>query len=328
MILVVGGAGYIGSHFTYRLRELGRAHIVFDNFEKGHRAAVPGSTVFEGDLRILESLRKVFREHKIEQVVHTAAYISVGESAREPDKYFLNNLVGVQNLLQAMREASVDQLVFSSTAAVYGEPEQVPIPEEHPKRPTSPYGSSKRGAELLMEAAGTDWGLRTTVLRYFNAAGAHPEGLLGEDHTPEEHLIPLALFTADGRRPALKLFGTDYPTEDGTCVRDYVHILDLAQAHLLALDRMAKGSGSSQFNLGNGKGFSVRQVISAVQEVTGKPVPYDEVERRPGDPARLVASSEKAKSELGWQPDYPDLITMVQHAWKWHESHPQGYATT
>ncbi|HVL38433.1 MAG TPA: UDP-glucose 4-epimerase GalE [Fimbriimonadaceae bacterium] len=325
MILVVGGAGYIGSHMCKLLREVGEPHLIFDNFEQGHRGALQGSPHVQGDLRNPEDLRGVFANHEIDVVMHFAAYISVGESVREPGKYWTNNTAGVLNLLEAMREANVGKFVFSSTAAIFGEPQYVPIDEEHPKNPTSPYGDSKLAVERMLPAYDRAHQIKSVSLRYFNAAGADPDGLLGEDHDPEEHLIPVAILAALGKRPGMKIFGTDYDTPDGTCVRDYIHILDLAQAHLLAVRHLRNGGESLQYNLGNGQGFSVREVLDMVERVIGREVPKEEGPRRPGDPAKLVASSEKIRRELGWQPRHPSLEEMVRHAWNWRLKHPDGY---
>lgn len=325
MVLVVGGAGYIGSHLCKRLREAEEPHLVFDNFEQGHQAAMQGSTAIAGDLRNPEDLERVFAEHPIDVVMHFAAYISVGESVREPGKYWRNNAFGALNLLEAMRGAGVSKFVFSSTAAIFGEPDRVPIDENHPKRPTSPYGQSKLVVERMLADYDAAHGLKSVCLRYFNAAGASPDGDLGEDHTPEEHLIPAAMLAALGRRPGLKLFGTDYDTPDGTCVRDYIHILDLAEAHLLAVRHLRDGGDSRQYNLGNGVGFSVREVIEMVEKVSGRTVPWEHAPRRPGDPATLVAASDRIRSDWGWAPKYPELETIVRHAWQWFDARPNGY---
>lgn len=324
MILVIGGAGYIGSHMCALLRDRGIEHLVFDNFSAGHREAIQGSPFVEGDLRHRQDLDAAL-SRDIDLVMHFAAYISVGESVRDPGKYFENNTFGVMTLLDAMRAHRVEKFVFSSTAAVFGEPTYVPINEAHPKSPTSPYGESKLMVERMLAAYDVAHNLKSVCLRYFNAAGAHPSGLIGEDHTPEEHLIPVAIQAILGLRPGLKVFGTDYDTPDGTCIRDYAHILDLASAHLLAVDHLRKGGESRQYNLGNGQGFSVRQVIDTVSRVAGKQVPYEDAERRPGDPARLIASSERIKGDWGWAPEYPELETIVEHAWAWHKAHPKGY---
>lgn len=341
MILVVGGAGYIGSHFCKLLRQSGEAHAVFDSLEKGHESALgsasPGSgrsRLIQGDLRdqdsIVKALEELYDEADVQAVVHFAAYIEVGESMAEPDRYWQNNLEGTRNLLEAIVEFEVPRIVFSSTAAVYGEPQNVPIPEDHPLQPTNVYGETKLAVENLLEEYGEKHGLDSVRLRYFNASGADPEGELGEDHRPETHLIPRALLAALGRVPPLKLFGTDYPTPDGTCVRDYIHVWDLAQAHLLALRYLRfrsdeEGLVSTAMNLGSGRGFSVREVIDVASRVAGRPVPYEEAPRREGDPAVLVAGNQKAREVLGWRPQYDDLELIVKHAWDWLEAHPEGY---
>lgn len=325
-VLVCGGAGYIGSHLVKALRQAGREHVVLDNFSKGHRAAVEGSPVVEADLNDLASVREVFAKHDIGTVLHFAASIEVGESVQDPAPYWRNNVLAVHNLLGAMREAGVGQFVFSSTAAVYGEPQQVPIPEDHPKDPTNPYGDTKLAVERMVAGYGRAYGMRSVVFRYFNACGADPEGVLGEDHDPETHLIPRILLAVAGRAPQITVFGTDYPTEDGTCVRDFVHVADLAAAHVRAVDHLESGGASKTFNLGNGTGASVRQVLEAVEEVTGKPVPVAYGERRAGDPARLVADSSAVRREWGWEPRYPDVRDAVRHAWDWMQAHPDGYA--
>lgn len=326
MILVVGGAGYIGSHMLKLLREQNEPHIVFDNFENGHRGALLGSPAIEGDLRNSEDLKRAFSENKdIDVVMHFAAYISVGESVREPGKYWSNNTAGVLNLLDAMNQASVNKFVFSSTAAIFGEPQYVPIDEDHPKAPTSPYGQSKLAVENMLADFDRGKNIKSVCLRYFNACGADPSGEIGEDHSPEEHLIPVAILSALGRRPSMKVFGSDYDTPDGTCVRDYIHVLDLAEAHLAAVRHLRKGGESRQYNLGNGKGFSVRQVLDTTEKAIGKEVPREDGPRRPGDPATLIASSDKVAKDWGWKPKYPELETIIQHAWEWHRTHPEGY---
>lgn len=327
MILVLGGAGYIGSHMVKLLRQSGERHLVFDNLEQGHKAAVEGSALFVGDLRNADDLRRVFSQNPdIDIVMHFAAYIAVGESVREPGRYFENNTCAVLGLLETMREFGIAKFVFSSTAAIFGEPQYVPIDEAHPKNPTSPYGDSKLFVERICDAYDTAHGLKSVCLRYFNAAGADPEGVLGEDHHPESHLIPLAIWAAQGRAGALKLFGTDYDTPDGTCVRDYIHVDDLAQAHLLAVRHLRQAGDSRRYNLGNGQGFSVREVIDTVSKIAGTPVPFEGAPRRAGDPARLIASSEAIRRDWSWSPRYPDLHTIVEHAWRWFEAHPNGYA--
>jgi UDP-glucose 4-epimerase len=325
MIMVVGGAGYIGSHMCKLLREAGESYFVFDNLEQGHGKALQGADLVQGDLRNASDVRQAIASKNPDVVMHFAAYISVGESVREPGKYWHNNTEGVRLLLEEMRQANVSKFVFSSTAAIFGEPQYVPIDEEHPKNPTSPYGDSKLAVERMLPAYDRAFGIKSVALRYFNAAGADPDGVLGEDHHPEEHLIPVALDAALGKRVALKIFGTDYDTPDGTCVRDYIHILDLAQAHLLAVNHLRSGGESRQYNLGNGQGFSVRQVIDTVEQTIGRQVPKEEADRRPGDPATLVASSEKIRRDWGWTPKYPDLGTIAQHAWQWRQANPNGY---
>lgn len=327
MILVVGGAGYIGSHVVRLLVEQNAQVIVFDNLSAGHEQAVPRNIpLFEGDLLDKASLSRVFQEYPaIDTVMHFGASISVGESVRNPSLYYRNNVTGTLSLLDAMVEAGVSKLVFSSTAATYGEPQQVPIPESHPKHPTSPYGHSKLVVEQILQAYEVAYGLRSVIFRYFNASGAHPSAQIGEDHRPEEHLIPVAIKAAQGLRPSLKLFGTDYPTPDGTCVRDYIHVCDLAEAHWKGVQWLADGKPSETFNLGNGEGYSVRQVVELVSEVTGMQVPFETADRRAGDPAVLVASSAKAKELLGWEPQRPQLKTIIEDAWRWHSTHPNGY---
>lgn len=309
------------------LREEGEKHLIFDNLEQGHREAVQESPLFIGDLRNPDDLRRCFSENpSIDVVMHFAAYIAVGESVQDPAKYFHNNTTAVVGLLDVMREFGINKFVFSSTAAIFGEPEYVPIDEQHPKRPESPYGDSKLMVERICEAYDVAYGLKSVCLRYFNAAGADPEGLLGEDHHPESHLIPLAIFAALGRRDSLKVFGTDYATEDGTCVRDYIHILDLASAHLLAVRHLVGDGDSRRYNLGNGKGFSVREVLNTVGSVAGQPVPFDEAPRRAGDPAVLIAASDRIRADWGWNPQYPELRTIVEHAFRWFVNHPAGYS--
>ncbi|HEY0867412.1 MAG TPA: UDP-glucose 4-epimerase GalE [Fimbriimonas sp.] len=326
MILVLGGAGYIGSHMLKLLREQGEKHLVFDNLEQGHREALQGSPLFQGDLRRKEDLERVFRENpEIDVVMHFAAYIAVGESVREPGRYYENNTSAVLQLLEAMRRHGVAKFVFSSTAAVFGEPQYVPIDEKHPQAPTSPYGASKLMVERMLDDFDVAHQTKSVCLRYFNAAGADPENRIGEDHDPETHLIPVAILAAMGKMPKLKIFGTDYDTPDGTCVRDYIHILDLAQAHLLAVRHLRDGGESRKYNLGNGQGFTVRQVIETVEQVSGLPVPHEEGPRRAGDPARLIASSDLVRRDWGWQPKYTNLATIVGHAWEWHRTHPDGY---
>ncbi len=324
-ILVTGGAGYIGSHTVRELVKSGHQVLAYDNLTKGHRAAVHGVGLAQGDTGDSAMLKKLFYEYKIEAVMHFAASSLVCESVRRPTEYYHNNVVKGLALLDAMVESEVKLLVFSSTAAVYGEPVEVPIPEDHPCLPTNPYGSTKLAIEGAMRWYGQAYGLRYASLRYFNAAGAHPAGDMGEDHDPETHLVPLVLKAALGLLPGLEVFGTDYPTPDGTCVRDYIHVSDLAVAHVLALEALASGAPSDVFNLGNGSGYSVLEVIRAAEEVTGRHVPVHYGARRPGDPASLVAGSEKIRAALGWKPRFAGLRDIVESAWRWHLGHPNGF---
>lgn len=325
MILVTGGAGYIGSHMCRLLRERGLPHLAYDNLSKGHAESLPGTPLVCGDLHDTDLLTDVLLAHQVRAVVHFAASIEVGESVADPLAYAQNNIASTISLLQAMRRAEVRDLVFSSTAAVYGNPDTTPIPEYHPKRPTSPYGFTKHAVETLIEASEAAYGLRAIRLRYFNASGASAEGDLGEAHNPETHLIPIVLQAALGQRESVAIFGSDYPTPDGTCVRDYVHVADLADAHLLALDALTRGV-TGAFNLGTGTGYSVREVIETCRQVTGHPIPCREAARRPGDPATLVASSARARQILGWTPTRSSLERLVADAWRWHQTHPTGYA--
>lgn len=322
-VLVTGGAGFIGSHVVALLLREGHRVTVLDTLEKGHRAAVhPAAAFVQGDCGDAGLLRGLFQAGAVDAVMHFAAYIEAGESMVRPERFFANNAARPLLLLEAMLEAGVRKLVFSSTAAVYGDPQYVPIDEDHPRAPTNAYGAAK----LQVEGA-LDWmhrlrGLEFAALRYFNAAGCSAG--LGEDHRPETHLIPLVLDVAMGRRDAIRIFGTDYPTPDGTCVRDYIHVEDLASAHLLALDALGPGR-ALRYNLGNGTGYSVRQVIETAREVTGRPIPAVEEPRRPGDPAFLVASSERIRRDLGWEPKLPGLAAIIRSAWDWRLAHPQGY---
>jgi UDP-glucose-4-epimerase GalE len=323
-ILVTGGAGYIGSHAVRLFLARGHDVWVYDNLSMGHRAAVPGDRLLVGDLAEQARLDHALVMHRIEAVVHFAAFAYVGESVKHPGKYYQNNLVNTLHLLEAMRRHGIGRFVFSSTCATYGLPQSVPITEDEPQKPINPYGNTKLAVERALAdyAAAYDWGF--AALRYFNAAGASPDGAIGEDHDPETHLIPLVLQAAQGQRPAVEVFGTDYPTPDGTCVRDYIHVDDLAEAHLLALEALAPGK-HLHYNLGTGRGHSVREVIRVAEEVTGKPVPVKVGPRRPGDPPVLVASAEKVQRELGWRPRYPELRPIVETAWDWHRTHPRGY---
>jgi len=316
-ILVVGGAGYIGSHMVKMLVRESHQVTVFDDLSSGHRDAVIGGELIEGDLADAAALASLFSERTFDAVMHFASYIQVGESVREPAKYYRNNVTNTQNLLDAMVAAGVSRFIFSSTAAIFGEPVRVPIDEEHPKEPTNPYGRTKWMVEQMLGDYERAYGLKSVCLRYFNAAGADPEGELGERHDPETHLIPLVLQAASGRRPSISVFGTDYDTPDGTCIRDYIHVVDLCQAHLLALNRLVADGASTQYNLGNGNGFSVKEVIETAQRITARDIPVEYAARREGDPARLVADSTRIKETLGWAPKYADLDSIIRHAWQW-----------
>lgn len=324
-ILVCGGAGYIGSHMVAELLERGKDVVIVDNFQKGHKDAVLGGKLYKGDLRDTAVLDKVFNENHIDAVIDFAADSLVGESVEEPIKYFENNVGSTLNLLKAMKNHGIKYIVFSSTAATYGEPQNIPILESDRTLPTNPYGETKLTVEKILKWCDRAYGIKYTALRYFNAAGAHISGKIGEDHRPETHLIPIILQVALGKRDKIMVFGDDYDTEDGSCVRDYVHVSDLASAHLLALERLQKGGESAIYNLGNGKGFSVKEVINITREVTGRQIKAEIAGRRAGDPAKLVASSEKAMKELGWKPKYNKLETIIETAWKWHLNHPNGY---
>ncbi len=325
-ILVLGGAGYIGSHTVWELCEAGRDVVVADNLQTGFQASVhPKARFYKLDIRDREALDVLFQAEKIDGVIHFAASSQVGESMQDPLKYYDNNLHGTMVLLQAMVAHGVGRIVFSSTAATYGEPERVPILETDRTQPTNTYGETKLSMERMMSWVSRAHGLRYVALRYFNACGAHPSGLIGEAHDPETHLIPIILQVPNGQRSTLTIFGDDYPTPDGTCIRDYIHVTDLAQAHILALDYLLGGGENNVFNLGNGVGFSNKEVVEAARRVTGHPIPAQIGPRRAGDPARLVASSEKAKAVLGWDPKYADLETIISTAWAWHKNHPNGY---
>lgn len=324
-ILVTGGAGYIGSHTVAELLDQGKDVVVIDNLQSGHRGAMLGGKLYEGDLRDKELLAKLFAENEIEAVIHFAANSLVGESMKDPVKYYDNNVYGTLCLLEAMNAANVRKIVFSSTAATYGEPEKVPIEETDITNPTNVYGETKLMMERMMAWFDKVLGIKYVALRYFNAAGAHESGKIGEDHDPESHLIPLILQTALGQRPSISVFGDDYNTPDGTCVRDYIHVGDLADAHLRAVDYLLGGGDSDVFNLGNGQGFSVKEVIAKVKEVTGRDFPVVVSPRREGDPAVLIASSDKARSVLGWKPSRQNLDDIIRSAWQWHLNHPDGY---
>ncbi|QLE42413.1 UDP-glucose 4-epimerase GalE [Nostoc sp. C052] len=321
-ILVTGGAGYIGSHTVLALKQAGYNVVILDNLVYGHRDLVERVLQVElivGDTGDRALLDRLFKTHDIAAVMHFSAYAYVGESVTDPAKYYNNNVLGTLTLLEAMLTASVKKFVFSSTCATYGVPEFVPIPENHPQNPINPYGATKLMVERILSDFDVAYGLQSVRFRYFNAAGANPNGLLGEDHNPETHLIPLVLMTALGKRESISIFGTDYPTPDGTCIRDYIHVNDLADAHILGLEYLLKGGDSEVFNLGNGSGFSVREVIAAAEEVTGISIPVEERDRRPGDPPILIGTSEKVRTILGWKPKYPSIQDIVAHAWQWHQ---------
>ncbi|WP_024614327.1 UDP-glucose 4-epimerase GalE [Clostridium sp. Ade.TY] len=324
-ILVCGGAGYIGSHMVAELLEKGNEVVILDNLEKGHKDALLGGKLYIGDLRDKDILNKIFTENKIEAVIDFAAYSLVGESMTEPLKYFNNNVYGTINLLEAMKEHNIKYIVFSSTAATYGEPKEVPILEESETIPTNAYGESKLIVEKILRWCDHAYGIKYTTLRYFNAAGAHINGKIGEDHSPETHLIPLILDVALGKRDKIMIFGDDYDTKDGSCIRDYIHVSDLASAHSLALERLMNGGESRIYNLGNGTGFSVKEMIEIARKVTNHPIPAEVAPRRAGDPAVLIASSDKAVEELNWKPKFNSVETIIETAWNWHKNHPNGF---
>jgi UDP-glucose 4-epimerase len=318
-ILVVGGAGYIGSHMVKDLLRADYYVITLDDLSQGHRELVPGGLFIKGSLGDITLLEKIFSDHRIDAVMHFAAHCLVGESVGIPLEYYRNNLARTVELLDAMLRHNVRRFIFSSTAAVYGEPVDVPITEDHPCKPTNPYGATKIAVERMLQDCDSAHGLKYVSLRYFNAAGADESGEIGERHEPETHLIPLLLKVATGELDSIKVFGTDYPTPDGTCIRDYIHVSDLTQAHMLALEALLAGRESHVYNLGNSKGYSVREVIELARKVTGKPIPAIETDRRPGDPAVLIASSDKIKKALGWKPRYEDIETIIKTAWLWHQ---------
>lgn len=325
-ILVCGGAGYIGSHAVHELIKKNEKVIIVDNLQTGHREAIhPMAKFYCGDIRDKAVLSKVFTENNIEAVIHFAANSLVGESMTEPLKYFNNNVYGMQVLLESMVEHKVDKIVFSSTAAVYGEPKRVPILEDDETLPTNTYGETKLTMEKMMKWVNKANGIRFVSLRYFNVAGALEDGSIGEDHSPETHLIPLILQVPNKKRENIMIFGEDYDTADGTCIRDYIHVIDLADAHIKALDYLRQGHESNIFNLGNGQGFSVKEMIVAAKNATKQEIKVVMGERRAGDPATLVASSEKAKEILGWEPKYTSVEEIIQTAWKWHKNHPNGF---
>ena len=325
-VLVVGGAGYIGSHAVRKLTDAGHHVLVYDNLSRGHREAVPDGLLIEGELTDTATLTRVLTEHGIEAVMHFAAFALVNESVNDPALYYQNNVVATLSLLEAMRLADVKKFVFSSTTATYGEPDQVPISEDTPQRPTNPYGFTKLVIEQALADYAEAYGMGYAALRYFNAAGAHPDGTIGEDHEPETHLIPIVLQVALGQRDSITIFGNDYQTSDGTCVRDYVHVNDLADAHLKALDKIRPSTGIC-LNLGTGRGTSVREIIDACREVTGHAIPEKIGQRREGDPSELVADASRAQDQLGWKPQYVDVRSIVETAWRWHQLHPNGYGS-
>ncbi|WP_096190337.1 UDP-glucose 4-epimerase GalE [Evansella halocellulosilytica] len=325
-VLVCGGAGYIGSHAVADLIEKGEKVVVIDNLQTGHLDAVAqGADLYIGDLRNKDLLARVFKENEIDAVIHFAADSLVGVSVTEPLQYYENNVYGAMCLLEAMKNHDVKQIVFSSTAATYGEPTNIPIMETDPTVPTNPYGETKLAIEKMLKWSEQAYGIRSVSLRYFNVAGAHMNGHIGEDHQPETHLIPIVLQAAQGQREKIMIFGDDYDTPDGTCIRDYIHVIDLISAHLLALDHLRDGGKSDVYNLGNGNGFSVKEVIETARKVTYQEITAEVAPRRGGDPAQLIASSEKAKQELGWEPKFTSLAEIIESAWKWHQRKPNGY---
>ena len=325
-ILVLGGAGYIGSHTVYELIDNGEDVVIIDNLLTGHKEAIhPKARFYKGDIRDREFLDDVFKKEKIDAVIHFAACSLVGESMEKPLKYYDNNLCGTKILLDSMVANGIDKIVFSSTAATYGEPEKVPILETDRTEPTNTYGETKLSTEKMFKWVGKAHGPRYVSLRYFNACGAHISGQIGEDHNPESHLIPLILQVPNGKREYISIFGDDYDTKDGTCVRDYIHVTDLAQAHILAVKYLQSGNESNIFNLGNGVGFTVKEVIDTARKVTSHPIPAKITPRRAGDPAQLIASSEKAKEILGWTPEHNSLEEIISTAWNWHKNHPNGF---
>lgn len=324
-VFVTGGAGYVGSHCVRCLIQAGHDVTVFDNLSFGHRRAVDSrARLIEGDLADRDRLRTLLTPGSFDAVMHFAAFINVGESVDRPLRYYRNNVANTLNLLEAMEDARIRRLVFSSTCAVYGEPEDLPLTEGMPRAPINPYGAAKLAVEHMLEYSAAAWGLGAVALRYFNASGAAEDGTIGEDHSPETHLIPLVLQVPLGRRDKIKIFGTDYATPDGSCVRDYIHVTDLAQAHLLAVEKMREGEAEA-YNVGTGTGVSVFEVIAAAREVTGHPIPSEAVERRPGDPPVLYANASKIEARLGWIPRYRTIENIVASAWKWHQAHPNGF---
>jgi UDP-glucose 4-epimerase len=323
-VLLTGGAGYVGSHAARLLKKSGHQAWLYDNLSNGHRAAAVGGELIEGDLMDGARLASAFRDHAIEAVMHFAAYAYVGESVTDPAKYYHNNIVGTLTLLDAMRAAGVNRIVFSSTCATYGQPDKVPITESEKQAPINPYGFTKLAIEHALADYSKAYGLGYAALRYFNASGAAEDGSIGEDHKPETHLIPLILQVALGQRDEITVFGDDYPTPDGTCIRDYIHVDDLGRAHIAALERLQSGS-ELKLNLGTGEGASVMEVIDAARRVTGQPIPHRVVPRRPGDPPRLVADASLARKTLDWTPNYVGIEPIVASAWQWHKTHLNGY---
>jgi UDP-glucose 4-epimerase len=318
-ILVVGGAGYIGSHMVLDLLRASYPVVILDDLSRGHRKLVPGGDFIEGDMGDPAVLAQIFKQHPIKAVMHFAAHSQVGESVQQPLEYYRNNVANTIALLQSMQQAGIAHFIFSSTAAVYGEPERTPITEQHPCAPTNPYGNTKLTVEHLLSDVSYATGLSYSVLRYFNAAGADAEAAIGERHHPETHLIPLVLQVATGERDSISIFGNNYPTADGTCLRDYIHVSDLTQAHLLALESLLNGGSNSTYNLGNSTGYSVSQIIDSARQITGHPIPAITTERREGDPAILIADSSLIRSELGWQPRYENIGDIIRSAWVWHQ---------
>ncbi|QDV65022.1 UDP-glucose 4-epimerase [Crateriforma conspicua] len=325
-VLVVGGAGYIGSHAVRLLLDAGHQVVVYDNLSRGHSEAVPAGMLVEGDVADRAKLVQVLKDKHIDAVMHFAAFALVNESVNDPALYYRNNVIAALELLEAMREADVKKIVFSSTTATYGEPDTIPIPETTPQNPINPYGFTKLVIEKALADYAAAYGFAYAALRYFNAAGARPDGTIGEDHDPESHIIPIVLQVALGQREFITIFGDDYPTPDGTCIRDYIHVNDLGDAHLKALEKLEPGKGIC-VNLGTGKGTSVREIVEACREVTGHPIPEKMGERRAGDPPELVADASMARQVLGWEPKYNDAKSIVETAWAWHRDHPRGYAT-
>jgi UDP-glucose-4-epimerase GalE len=325
-VLIVGGAGYIGSHMCKYLHSQGIRPVVLDNLVYGHRQAVKWGPFYEGEMADADLLQKIFVKHDFAAVMHFAAYCYVGESMQSPYKYYQNNIGATLHLLNAMLEHKVLKFIFSSTCATYGEPEHLPLQETSPQHPINPYGRSKLMMENILDDFDAAYGLKSACLRYFNAAGADPDGETGEDHNPETHLLPIVLQTALGQREKITIFGNDYDTADGTCIRDYIHVYDLAQAHYLCLQHLLAGGNSKKYNLGNGNGYSILDVIQTASVITGKKIPYSYAERRPGDPATLVGSAELITEELGWRPEFGSLEKILSTAWNWHVNNPEGFA--